>query len=544
MRSWLSYSCAVISVCIAGAAYAFTANGHNVIEAAAYRHLLAQANIERLSMIAGRPFSGKDALDALIAYRILDRPRSWPNGNTKDPLNALPIVRSGNLDYVLSRQFEGNSQCFHFMARSSDVYWDTTTDPTYGYPHMLYDSAYPRAIAFMTSMFNLVLNNAPAAPAGDHDVYGLMHCIADSYSAAHVERDSNWRIIYLKVWEPTAIIPYFFHPYAKRFYAGPWGHQLSDKRDFEYWDDATKDPTCSSSTNPYQVDDDCLAPRAVEAARSLEDLLVILTENVLREKEFHGVDTAFERASWNAYLHEFFVGWKGVAPQRHLRSDEREWRPLVHAGLDVHSTTVNGILARDYTAGLLLDILIPDVAPVTPGLVFHYGRRYYPGGTSSSLLRVGYGLAFEFADDFEVRTVPFEREFVFTSGHKGETRNLISFLDIEGIIERHFWFQLQAPRFWTSGWIPNDYGVAIGWSDGWDIGKWFSEWIGSDKPMPFAGAGWKVPDSATIATSKLGSGMSISGTILNFELNPYANRLLGASVQLLFDRNGSGERNP
>ena len=26
----------------------------------------------------------------------------------------------------------------------SDVYWDTTTDPTYGYPHMLYDSAYPR----------------------------------------------------------------------------------------------------------------------------------------------------------------------------------------------------------------------------------------------------------------------------------------------------------------------------------------------------------------------------------------------------------------
>src|SRR5579872_831217 len=201
MHRWLSNSfaakCLVASfailtssVVLSAPAFAFSSNGHSVIEATAYRHLLARANIARLSAIAGHAFSGKDALDALIAYRILDRPHEWPEGESDDPLKALPRVRSGNLDYILSRQFEGNSQCFHFMARASDVYWDTTTDPTYGYPHDLYDSAYPRCVAFLTSTFRIVLNNALAARAGDHDVYGLMHSIADSYCAAHVMRDS------------------------------------------------------------------------------------------------------------------------------------------------------------------------------------------------------------------------------------------------------------------------------------------------------------------------------------------------------------------
>src|SRR5438105_1796625 len=133
MRAWLGLW-TIMWMSLSVDVFAFTSNGHNVIETAAYRHLLAQSNVDRLSMIAGHPFSGKDALDALIAYRILDRPHEWPEGGSRDPLKSLPVVRSGNLDFILSRQFEGNSQCFHFMARSSDVYWDTTTDPTYGYP--------------------------------------------------------------------------------------------------------------------------------------------------------------------------------------------------------------------------------------------------------------------------------------------------------------------------------------------------------------------------------------------------------------------------
>ncbi|HZK75428.1 MAG TPA: hypothetical protein VFD13_00845 [Candidatus Kapabacteria bacterium] len=522
--------------------FAFSSNGHSVIEASAYRHLLARANIARLSAIAGHTFSGKDALDALIAYRILDRPHDWPKGESEDPLMVLPILRSGNLDYILSRQFEGNSQCFHFMARSSDVYWDTTTDPTYGYPHDLYDSAYPRCVAFLTSTFQVVLNNALAARAGDHDVYGLMHSIADSYCAAHVMRDSNGRIIYLKVWEPTSYIPYLLHPQAERFYDGPWGHKMTDERDDQYWNDTTDDPTCSSSTNPYQVDDDCLAPRAKEAVRATEELLIVLAENVLREREFHGIDSVYEQASWKEYLGKFFVGWKGVAPARPLRADEREWRPLVHAGLEYHSTT-DLRPARDFTADFNFDVPIPSIAPISPGLLISYGEREYGDRTASPLLRIGYGLAFEFADDFELRMAPFEREFVLAPGHKGETRNLVSIFQIEGIVDRHFWFRAEAPRFSTQGWIPNDYGISAGWSDGWDLGKWFSELIGTRTPLPIAGDKWKTPSAEEIKSAKLGSGMSLSVTVINFEFNPYANHLYGASTQIMWDRNSGGERN-
>ncbi len=565
--------------------HAFTANGHDVIEAAAYRRLLGEENVARLSMIAGHAFSGKDALDLLIAYRILDKPRGWSGGYEKDPLNTLPIVRNGHLDYVLSRQFEGNSQCFHFMARASDVYWDTTTDPIHHYPHMLYDSAYPRCVAFMTSVFHLILHNALAAHAGDHDVYALMHCIADSYSAAHCERDSSadktgmrWTILYLKVWEPAAFIPYLFHPWAKPFYDGPWGHKLTEPRDWQYWKDADAsnedetlfhDSSCSSSTNPYQVDDDCLSPRAEEAVSALEDLLVVLAENVLREHLYHGIDTTYEKATWKEYLTTYFAGWKSldswnstVAPIRPLRPDEVEWRPLVHLGLEYHPT-FDKVYAQDATLDFNLDIPIALLAPITPGIVLDFGEREYGWFThsatqpnTSQVLRLGYALAFEFADDFELRTIPFEREYVLTPGHTGETRNLVSFLTLEGIIDRHFWFRVEAPRLSSEGWIKstsgalNDFGIAFGYSNGWDFGKWFSEHTGEDEPLALQGRNWHVPfmtdhklDTTQIEAATLGSGMSLSATIIDMNFYPGYNQIFGISAQVLWDRNSGGDRN-
>ena len=263
--------CLAISVVIPDMCYGWTVEGHNIIEVAAYRRLLARSEIQSLSWVAKRPFSGKDVLDVLIAYHVLDEPLRWGKKADGDPLHSLPIVRSGNLDMVLSRQFEGNSQCFHFMAEANDVYWDTTTDPTYHYPHMLYDSAYPRCVAFITSMFNVILNDVQASHAGDHDVYGLMHCIADSYSAAHVDRDANWKIIHLNVWQPDAFIPYLFHPGAKAFYHDSSHHKTSDERDLDYFDRAVKDPTCSNYVSPWQVDSNCLSDRGSKAAEALEE---------------------------------------------------------------------------------------------------------------------------------------------------------------------------------------------------------------------------------------------------------------------------------
>ncbi len=529
---------------LAQGAQAFTANGHDVIEATAYRHLLAQANIRRLSAIAGHVVSGKDALDLLIAYRILARPRDWKDGPVTDVLNTLPVLRSGNLDYILSRQFEGNSQCFHFMARASDIYWDTTTDPTYHYPHMLYDSAYPRCIAFLTSTFRVVLNNALAARAGNHDAYALMHCIADSYCSAHTDRDSNWTIIYLKVWEPTAFVPFLLHPYAERFWGGPWGHKLVDKRDAGYWDNSVVDPTCSSATNPYQVHYECLSRRAKEAVTAIQDLLIVLAENVLRERMYHGIDTTFERTSWHDYLATYFMGWKGLAPIRELRPDEREWMPLLHAGIEYHPTTIAATTVTDLTADVNLDLPLGYIAPITPGIMIGAGKRYFPGGASGNLLQFGLDIAFEFADDFEIRMSPFEREILLAPTVDGlsRARNVVSFFQIEGILDRHFWVRLEAPRFSNLGWVPNDFAVAAGYSDGFNFAQWFTEHIGSDEPQQPAGSLWHVPSPEEIRTATLGSGMSLSASPIDMEFTPYAEQLFGASLQLLWDRNSSGER--
>ncbi|HWF44262.1 MAG TPA: hypothetical protein VG537_06445 [Candidatus Kapabacteria bacterium] len=522
--------------------YGWIVEGHNIIEAAAYRRLLASSDIERLSKIAGHPFSGKDALDLLIAFRILDKPHRWGEKVNDDPLLSMPIVRSGNLDMVLSRQFEGNSQCFHFMAEASDVYWDTTTDPTYHYPHMLYDSAYPRCIAFITSMFNVILNNVEASHAGDHDVYGLIHCIADSYSAAHVDRDTaTWKIIHLNVWQPTAFIPYFFHPQAEPFYHDDSHHKARDQRDLDYFIHPIVNSTCSNYISPWQVDDDCLSERALKAVETVEELLIVLSECVLHNQKVGHEDRPYENSVWQTYVETYFVGWKSQAPIRMLRPDEREWRPLLQMGIEDRSTT-DGIRAYDYTARVNLDIPIAVIAPLTAGIDVAYGLREFQDHSSSPILKVGYSLVFQLNEEFQVRSTPLMREFVLSKQYADRSRYLISFLDLEAIIDRRLYIRLEPPRFGTSGWVPNDYGLAVGYTNKFDLGRWFSEHFSRYDSQQPEGAAWEVPSEDVIKHSDLGSGMSFSGSAIDYIFNRYYNSILGISALVVWDRNTSGVR--
>src|SRR5579883_131326 len=532
---------ALLSLAAVEPCFGWTAEGHNIIEAIAYRRLLDMKAIPRLSWITGKDFSGKDVLDALIAYRVLDSPHRWGLKMSSDLLASLPVVRSGNLDKVLSRQFEGNSQCFHFMAEPSDVYWDTTTDPQYGYPHMLYDSAYPRVVAFMTSMFYLVLNNVEGSHTGDHDVYALMHTVADSYSPAHCERDIDGKIIYLKVWQPAAFIPYIFHPQGWAFFSGPTHHRAGDKRDNEYFDYPLRDSTCNIYVNPWQVGYECLSDRGKMAVEATEELLITLCDNVLRNKRVHGHDTAYEHRTWNTYVSHYFAGYKGVAQTRYLRPYEREWRPLLHFGLSAHST--NDIQrAVDYTAGFNLDIHTAGISPLMTGLAISYGLREYADHTNTPVLKLGYTLAWQFSDSFELRTTPLEREFLLRQDYVNRSRFVVSFLDAEAIIDHAFWIRLESPHWTTHGWIPNDYGISIGYANPWDLSRWISERVISYKERQTKGDLWEVPTDDQIMNSRLGTGMSASATIVNFTFNPYYNSIFGPSAQLLWDRNANGVR--
>jgi hypothetical protein len=532
----------ILSGVMSGVSYGWTVEGHNIIEASAYRRLLAMTDIAQLSHIAGHPFSGKDALDLLIAYRILDKPHRWGEKVNDEPLLSMPIVRSGNLDMVLSRQFEGNSQCFHFMAEASDVYWDTTTDPTYHYPHMLYDSAYPRCIAFITSMFNVVLNNAEASHASDHDVYGLIHSIADSYSAAHVDRDTTtWNIVHLNVWQPTAFIPYLFHPWAERFYHGDTHHKTTDERDLDYFDRTVNDPRCSNDISPWQVDDDCLSVRGNKAAGAVEGLLIVLTECVLHNQQVGYQDNAYELHVWQDYVDTFFVGWKNQAPIRKLRPDEREWRPLLQLGIEDRSTT-DVVRAYDYTARLNLDIPIAIIAPLTTGIDVAYGVREFQDHTSSPILKVGYSLVFQLSETVQLRSTPLMREFVLSKPYTNRSRYLISFLDMEAVIDRRIYVRLESPRFGTQGWVPYDYGIAIGYTGKFDLGSWYSEHFSHYDSQSPKGAAWEIPSQDVLVHSKLGSGMSFSFSIINNAFNPYYNSIFGLSALVIWDRNENGVR--
>ena len=87
---------------------AFALDGHEIIEAAAYKRLLA------MEVVPGTGVSGRALLGALIAAGVLDEPpcfdRARPNGECGAderldlPLLYWPVLHAGAADLVLDRQ--------------------------------------------------------------------------------------------------------------------------------------------------------------------------------------------------------------------------------------------------------------------------------------------------------------------------------------------------------------------------------------------------------------------------------------------------------
>jgi hypothetical protein len=155
---------------------------------------------------------------------------------------------------------------------------------------------------------------------------------------------------------------------------------------------------------------------------------------------------------------------------------------------------------------------------------------------------VGYSIVFQLNEELQIRSTPLMREFVLANGYRDQSRYLISFLDVEAIIDRRLYIRLETPRFGTSGWLPNDYGLAIGYTNKFDLGRWFSEHFSRYDSRPPEGDAWQVPSQDVIEHSDLGSGMSFSGSVTDYAFNPYVKSILGASAIVVWDRNTSGVR--
>jgi len=260
---------------------AFELDGHEVIEATAYKRLLA---LDAVPGTGPPGVSGRALLGALIATGVLAEPpcfdRTRPRGDCGTtqrldlPLQYWPTLRSGAPDLVIDRQIGQHGQCQHFMGTTADGL--TPIDPRFGVPGGLATAAYLRCVRVVGAVFNRILRDPHLANWRLVGTYVLIHAIEDSFSAAHVDRAPHFEIVHLLSWTLIDWPIYALH--------GRWGfpsfthHAVSDHRDYDYvlWDAKTKDGRpCRELHHPYALPEECLTDRAKVAASAVVELLVL-----------------------------------------------------------------------------------------------------------------------------------------------------------------------------------------------------------------------------------------------------------------------------
>lgn len=261
-------------------AAAFQLAGHEVIEAAAYKRLLAMDAVPG----TGEPgVSGRAVLAALITAGVLRPPRCFdrarPHGDCDDrerlelPLGHWPVLGSGAPDLVIDRQLGQRGQCQHFMAQTADGM--SPLDPRFGVPGALVTDAYARCVRLIGAVFDGILRDPHLAQWRLAGTYALMHGIEDSFSAAHARRDSRGRVVHLLSWTLIDWPAYLWN--------GRWSfppdthHAVSDERDDDYLRRELRladGRACRSFLNPYAVPEICLTERARAAVDAVVSYLV------------------------------------------------------------------------------------------------------------------------------------------------------------------------------------------------------------------------------------------------------------------------------
>jgi hypothetical protein len=347
------------------AAHAFKPLGHDVIEATAYKRLLAEPQVP------GTRASGKEILAALIRRGVLARPSCFPGDDSHEtrclppasdlPGEWLPEVRSGREDLWLARQFDGTEQCFHFMAPTSDVYESAHVTAT-GVPDRMVDLAPARCMRFVNGMVDTILGKDHHAD----DAYVLLHALVDSYSGAHALRDqaNAWKLEYLKPWRLIGALDYCTHPSGWRFWSLTYHHDVSDAADDAWKVDS---PACPAPAEDgvYSVPESCLTDRAKEAVAVAHDALVALYVMTTDGSKSH------HATAWLSVLGRLVGGDASDAPTKVERQSpyptESVWTPGLTAAAALGTYTT----VRRTEALARLDWVLqgfPLFAPLVPSL--------------------------------------------------------------------------------------------------------------------------------------------------------------------------------
>jgi hypothetical protein len=474
----------------AAPAGAFELPGHEIIEATAYKRLLAMPAVPVAVAGGGagaQTVSGRLLLARLIASGVLLPPPCFgasagddgcgPADRLALPLGFWPLLGSGTPDLVLDRQLGQRGQCQHFMARTAD---GMSADGQSGdgrprdVPADLAIAAYARCVRVAGAVFDGILRDPNRAQWRLVGTYALMHGIEDSFSAAHVNRDAQLRILHLLSWKLIDWPIYFRHGLGR--FPAATHHGVSDDRDKDYllWKARAPDGRpCASLHHPYAVPEECLTPRARAAAAAVVGLLVALYEGRIDATGDAHATSLFSseaaRAGWVRFIDghlasatvpaplpersfdplprsDIFVGLQGVAGRGALGLGL--WtaklffvRPVIPFALGLSGSVVylrasdadpaSAGDARALAAGLGLNLLLPLVRRLTIG-------------ASPAGLRLGCDTGFDHC----------RADLVATAG--------VLLVPVGDAV----WVGLEGPQYsWTSrGWGRTWFGLSVGWS--------------------------------------------------------------------------------
>jgi hypothetical protein len=455
---------------LAGAvpARAFDLEGHSVIEATAYRRILALAEVPETGV------SGRALLADLISGGLLRAPPcfdGWhprggcgPEARLRRPLAFWPLLQSGAADLIIDRQLSARAQCQHFMADTDDGL--SPPNPRTGVPEALETTAYARCVAAIGVAFDGILKEPLLAQGRLVGLYALIHAVEDSFSAAHVARAADGRIEHLLSW--TLVDWPVYLRRGLRSFSPVTHHAVKDARDEEYLGkDALTDDgrPCAEIANPYAVPETCLTPRARAAASAVVDLLVLayrLRARARAERRTASLAADEDLALWRGYVRAHFASAVLEPPDPPPGATVGFPRTDLFLG-------VRGSIGRDRTWGANLWGSALFYGPAVPFALLLSGGAGVERATGGDNLvaAMGLGLALPLVRRFTVGFAPIGVAVACDTHFEGCTTNLYATVGQVVIpLPASLWLGLEGPR-----WSWNDralkgavFALAVGWS--------------------------------------------------------------------------------
>jgi hypothetical protein len=371
-KLWLAFGVVAATLLARAPAWAFDLDGHAIIEATAYKRLLALARVPETQV------SGRELLAALVADGVLLEPPCFdershgcgPRDRLERPLAFWPILGASAADLIINRQLNASAQCQHFMAETRDGL--TPPDPRMGVPEGLVTDAYTRCVRILGVALEGIARDPRLARARLVGMYSLVHAIEDSFSAAHAARDADNRIRYLLTWTLLDFPAYFQRGTAS--FPAETHHAVTDRRDADYLrrDGSADDgQPCPAFLNPYAVPESCLTPRARAAADAVYDL-VVLVYRVRAQAAAAGRPPSIseapeDRALWERYVSKHLASAVAPFEPPPYRSTIGKERTDRFVGLRGSVTRNGGWGASAWTSRLFFGPALPFALLLTGG---------------------------------------------------------------------------------------------------------------------------------------------------------------------------------